>query len=271
MFYTGDWLKDQELGKCDPMTRGIWIDMVCHMHETGRSGEISGTPVELSRTCRCTPEQIIIAANELIRTETAEVYDEKRVTLQRNGVTDRNQEIIIACRRMVAEAEERKSNADKQKRYRDKQKSPDNTDELPESNPSSSYSYSYSSSNSSKKKREMFIKPVPSEVTEYAKTIGFALDGSDFCNFYEARGWKLSGNIPMKSWKAAVRTWKTRQKDKSSGKIDNRDVVPLCSVEGCPETYYRYHEKLGNYLCFEHWKENEQAAAIIAKAEETMK
>ncbi|MBE3142912.1 MAG: hypothetical protein IMZ61_03195 [Planctomycetes bacterium] len=50
--------------------------------------------------------------------------------------------------------------------------------------------------------------PTPDEVTEYAKSIGFVLDGQYFCDHYEARGWKYNGGVRMASWKAAVRTWK---------------------------------------------------------------
>lgn len=53
-----------------------------------------------------------------------------------------------------------------------------------------------------------FTPPQPNEVTEYAKTIGFRLDGQKFCDHYESRGW-LIGKTKMKSWKAAVRTWKS--------------------------------------------------------------
>lgn len=55
-----------------------------------------------------------------------------------------------------------------------------------------------------------FQRPTPQEVTAYARTIGYDLDGSRFCDFYESKGWRV-GNTPMKSWQAAVRTW--RQKD----------------------------------------------------------
>lgn len=55
----------------------------------------------------------------------------------------------------------------------------------------------------------MFKKPTTQEVEAYAKTIGFALSGGKFVDHYEARGWKYKGGIPMKNWKAAVRTWKT--------------------------------------------------------------
>jgi len=57
--------------------------------------------------------------------------------------------------------------------------------------------------------RTRFSKPTPAEVTEYAKSIGYKLDGQSFVDSYEAKGW-LIGKTPMKDWKAAVRTWKSR-------------------------------------------------------------
>jgi len=53
-----------------------------------------------------------------------------------------------------------------------------------------------------------FQKPTSEEVSEYAKSIDFILDGQVFLDFYEARGWKYKGGVAMKDWKAAVRTWK---------------------------------------------------------------
>lgn len=54
------------------------------------------------------------------------------------------------------------------------------------------------------------IKPTPEEVTEYARKVGFILDGNHFCDFYECKGWYVGKN-PMKVWQAAVRTWKHKE------------------------------------------------------------
>lgn len=55
-----------------------------------------------------------------------------------------------------------------------------------------------------------FKPPLPAEVTDYARTIDFVLDGANFCDYYAARNWCI-GKTKMKDWKAAVRTWKTRR------------------------------------------------------------
>jgi len=63
-------------------------------------------------------------------------------------------------------------------------------------------------------KTKVFRKPTPDEVEEYAKYLGFTLDGNYFCDYYEARGWQLAQG-PMKCWKAAVRTWKRNNNQKT--------------------------------------------------------
>lgn len=59
-----------------------------------------------------------------------------------------------------------------------------------------------------KTKTLRFEKPTAIQISEYAKTLGFELDGDKFWNYYESKGW-LIGKAPMKDWKACVRTWKT--------------------------------------------------------------
>ena len=61
--------------------------------------------------------------------------------------------------------------------------------------------------NNNTNNKNTFIRPTAEQITEYSKEIGFTLDGSQFIDHYEARGW-LIGKNPMKDWKAAVRTWK---------------------------------------------------------------
>lgn len=61
------------------------------------------------------------------------------------------------------------------------------------------------------------IKPTPEEITAYLTkeknyddftAMGFA---DKFWNYYESKGWVV-GKSPMKSWKAAVRTWELNNK-----------------------------------------------------------
>lgn len=61
-----------------------------------------------------------------------------------------------------------------------------------------------------------FVPPSTSEVTDYAHEIGFdSLNAQYFLDYYESKGWMIGKNH-MKSWKAAVRTWKTRNQGKEA-------------------------------------------------------
>lgn len=104
-FYTGDWLKDPNLSMCSEATRGIWMDLLCAMHENDRKGVIAGTPEQLARLCRCSAVNFDHAIDELQSTNTA-------------GVTDRHGKITVTCRRMRRESEEREKANVRKKRQR---------------------------------------------------------------------------------------------------------------------------------------------------------
>ena len=61
-----------------------------------------------------------------------------------------------------------------------------------------------------------FVKPTPSEVDAYIKEKGYTMfDGQKFCDFYEAKGWTI-GKTPMKDWKAAIRNWGSKEKERKA-------------------------------------------------------
>lgn len=72
--------------------------------------------------------------------------------------------------------------------------------------------------------KKRFSAPTPEEVSSYAKTIGFEIDGAQFVDYYSSRGWKI-GNSAMKEWKAAVRLWKRNQKGEASGKPKQQIIL----------------------------------------------
>lgn len=89
--YTGDWMKDCELSLCKPATRGVWIDLLCAMHEHNRSGELRGTGEQLARLARCSTVELVEALTDLQATGAA-------------LVDIRNDTWTIANRRMQREA-----------------------------------------------------------------------------------------------------------------------------------------------------------------------
>jgi hypothetical protein len=108
-FYPGDWLKDPALTLCSPATRGIWIDLLCAMHELDQTGQITGTREQLARTGRCSLVELDQALADLSDTGAA-------------TVTVRHGKVTVINRRMKRQYDERKSNADRQKRRRAKKR-----------------------------------------------------------------------------------------------------------------------------------------------------
>lgn len=69
------WLTDGRLCLCSPTARGIWIDLICRMDEEDRCGEITGTPAELAKHCRCTATVMKRTIKELEHTGTADIEE----------------------------------------------------------------------------------------------------------------------------------------------------------------------------------------------------
>ena len=131
--YTGDWLKDPALSMCSAMTRGIWIDMICRMHEFDRCGQLIGTIGELSQLCRCSHDELLAGLVQLARTRTADVFcAENDTEMRAKCAPDVSEmrgsflpvssicpgEFQIVCRRMQVAYRERLKDAEKKAKRR---------------------------------------------------------------------------------------------------------------------------------------------------------
>ena len=65
-----------------------------------------------------------------------------------------------------------------------------------------------------------FIPPTFDEVDAYCRQRGNQVNADTFIDFYACKGWMVGKN-KMKDWKAAVRTWEQRDKDKPIRKGGN--------------------------------------------------
>jgi hypothetical protein len=104
-WFTNDWMGDPAVTRCSPVTRGIWFDFLNVMHQLGRTGVLSGTREQLARFGRCSAAELGRALDELKQHDAGLVTEE-------NGV------VTVVNRRMLKEAERRKSDAERQKRHR---------------------------------------------------------------------------------------------------------------------------------------------------------
>ena len=57
---------------------------------------------------------------------------------------------------------------------------------------------------------QRFTPPSVEDVAAYCHERGNSVSPQRFVDFYAAKGWKV-GNQPMRDWRAAVRTWETRE------------------------------------------------------------
>ena len=62
-------------------------------------------------------------------------------------------------------------------------------------------------------KKAFFKKPTLDEVKNYCILRKNNIEAEAFIDFYESKGWQI-GKEKMKSWKACVRTWESRYKNK---------------------------------------------------------
>jgi hypothetical protein len=105
MFYPGDWLRDSALSGCSLAARGLWIEMMCHMHQADPYGFllVNGKPLDAGQLAR----MVGGARHEVLRL-LAELNDA--------GVFSTDAEGRIYSRRMVRDQRVRRARAEGGKR-----------------------------------------------------------------------------------------------------------------------------------------------------------
>lgn len=64
-----------------------------------------------------------------------------------------------------------------------------------------------------KEKKNVFKPPTLEEIETYCQERGNYVDAQAFMDFYDSKGWMIGKN-KMKDWKAAIRTWERKDKEK---------------------------------------------------------
>ncbi len=70
--------------------------------------------------------------------------------------------------------------------------------------------------------KNSFSPPTLDEVAVYCRDRNNSVDAEAFVSHYQSQGWRV-GKVPMKDWKAAVRTWE-RNEGKFNGKSKGKEV-----------------------------------------------
>tara|TARA_R100000781_G_scaffold92092_1_gene57018 strand:+ start:8339 stop:8941 length:603 start_codon:yes stop_codon:yes gene_type:complete len=80
----------------------------------------------------------------------------------------------------------------------------------------------YTNNNITYSNKALFKKPTIEEVKNYCNKRNNNIDPEAFIDFYKSKNWYIGKN-KMKDWKAAVRTWEKRDKNKPTmSKIDSQ-------------------------------------------------
>ena len=76
-FYPSDWLRDTALRSCSTGARGLWIDMICFMHEGSPYGylKVADKVILPSNLARMVGESVEVVADWLHELKEAGVYD----------------------------------------------------------------------------------------------------------------------------------------------------------------------------------------------------
>jgi hypothetical protein len=207
------WTSDPELSKCTPATRGVWIDLICAMHQSDQSGELRGTTDQIARLARCSTVELAHALTELQTTGTADV-------------TFRNENVTVINRRMKREFKDRRGVALRVKKHRSNaksngtvtpQKKEDRRKKI-EERESTGVAPGLAESN-------LFRKPDKPTLDD-VKAAFYRNGGTDeqavkFFDKYTAIDWYLSGS-PIKNYTSLIpgfiSAWKEIQPDSGTGK-----------------------------------------------------
>lgn len=96
-----------------------------------------------------------------------------------------------------------------------------------------------------------FQKPTLEEVRAYCKERSSKVDPDQFYDHYQVSGWKLSTNVPMKDWQAAVRKWERdpRRKEDPPSPIPTLEQVEDYSSQISawlpPSTFFDHYQGCG--------------------------
>ena len=66
-----------------------------------------------------------------------------------------------------------------------------------------------------------FAKPTREEVRQYCAERGGKVDADRFYDFYETNGWRQGKDKKIRDWRAAVRTWESKNSDYNHNSCNN--------------------------------------------------
>lgn len=215
-FYPGDWRKDPGVQSLSFEERGVWIELLCLMHESEEPGKLlaGGQPIPMDRLARLlglSASYLEVIITSLITLNVAGRCEKTGALINRRMVRDR--EVSQVRSKSGVKGGNPNFVRGQPNPYYDNQKDNQlcNQKDNQKITPSSSSSSSSSELNTLELSRKAkFTRPTIEEVAAYCLERGKGVDPETWMDHYESNGWKVGKN-PMKDWRAAVRTWEKNQ------------------------------------------------------------
>lgn len=198
-FHPKDWLSDESLRVCSIEARGLWVDMLCLMAKSEKEGYLLAGSYPISHL-------------DLARIAgiSAEKCRELLGELSAKGVYSIKNDIIFS-RRMVKDAEERKSGRDRILRWRNANVTANVQKCNTTCNGLVTGKRSEVRDQRSEKRERTLVRPTRSDWLAYATEIKWNhRDAESAFDYYESNGWKVGGRAPVKDWKACARNCQRR-------------------------------------------------------------
>ena len=117
-FYVKDWLSDPLLRQATPVSRGIWIDVLCFMWEADKRGQLKTTPIKLSRMVSASIDEVNHFLNEIDDLEFGNIEIDENVTfpiMEQNC----NAKVTLVNRRMYSDYKDKENTRLRVKKHRD--------------------------------------------------------------------------------------------------------------------------------------------------------
>lgn len=207
-FYPGDWLNDAALRMCSTSARGLWIDMICIMHQGTDYGYLKVN------------HKVILTANlaRMVGSTLPEV-EGWLAELEGAGVFSRDASGCVFSRRMIKDEELRNIRAKGGKLGGNpvlmSAKTPQPKVNLDANLPLTPSSSSSSSSSSDAEREphfpEVIGRPTLTEVKAWAGNCGLASwKAEDWWNEMQGCGWLDHQSRPVVNWQAVLSRVKTK-------------------------------------------------------------
>ncbi len=116
-FYVKDWLSDPLLRQATPVSRGIWIDVLCFMWEADKRGQLITTPLKLSRMVSANIDEVNHFLNEMADLEFGNIEMDENVTfpiMEQNC----NAKVTLINRRMYSDYKDKENTRLRVRKYR---------------------------------------------------------------------------------------------------------------------------------------------------------